>query len=98
MGTNQRYWSNHTNLLISLKWVVGACRFYYPFRLVFMNNQIQALLTERDGYERRGLPDRVALINAQLRLLGFEAESASVQPPVEKAVRSKPRVHTVVDE
>lgn len=35
---------------------------------------IQALLREREGCERRGLKDRVKLINAELRRYGHQAE------------------------
>jgi len=57
-----------------------------------MNKQIDALLTERAGYERRGLKDRVEAVDAALRELGFdnkympEVEVASVEPEVEKSV------------
>jgi len=57
-----------------------------------MNKQIDALLTERAGYERRGLKDRVKAVDAALRELGFdnnympEVEVASVEPEVEKSV------------
>ena len=57
-----------------------------------MNKQIDALLTERAGYERRGLKDRVEAVDASLRELGFdnkympEVEVASVEPEVEKSV------------
>ncbi len=53
---------------------------------------IDALLTERAGYERRGLKDRVKAVDAALRELGFdnkyvpEIEVASVEPEVEKSV------------
>lgn len=57
-----------------------------------MNKQIDALLFERAGYERRGLKDRVKAVDDALRELGFdhkympEVEVASVEPEVEKAV------------
>jgi hypothetical protein len=57
-----------------------------------MNKEIQALLAERAGYERRGLKDRVKAVDAALRELGFdnkympEVEVASVEPVVETAV------------
>lgn len=57
-----------------------------------MNKQIDALLTERAGYERRGLKDRVEAVDAALRELGFdhkympEVEVTSVEPEVEKSV------------
>ena len=37
--------------------------------------KIQALLEERAGYKQRNLPDRVAQVNEQLRLLGAEAKT-----------------------
>jgi len=57
-----------------------------------MNKQIDALLTERAGYERRGLKDRVKAVDDALQALGFdnkympEVEVASVEPEVEKSV------------
>lgn len=59
-----------------------------------MNKQIEALLVERAGYEKRGLTNRVAAVNAALRELDFdhkymvetEIETAAVQPVVERAV------------
>ena len=57
-----------------------------------MSKMIDALLTERAGYERRGLKDRVKAVDAALRELGFdnkyipEVEVASVEPEVEKSV------------
>lgn len=57
-----------------------------------MSKMIDALLTERAGYERRGLKDRVKAVDAALRELGFdnkympEVEIASVEPEVEKSV------------
>jgi hypothetical protein len=51
---------------------------------------ISALLTERLGYVRRNLPDRVAEVDARLAALGHEIETASVQPQVETAARKKP--------
>ena len=54
---------------------------------------IRALLLERLGYERRGLMNRVALVDAQLREVGYEhkyltepeIETAAVEPAVELA-------------
>ena len=57
-----------------------------------MSKMIDALLTERAGYERRGLKDRVKAVDAALRELGFdhkympEVEVASVEPVIETAV------------
>ena len=57
-----------------------------------MNKEIQALLAERAGYERRGLKDRVKAVDAALREVGFdhkympEVEVASVEPVLETAV------------
>ncbi len=59
-----------------------------------MNKQIEALLIEREGYERRGLKDRIKGVDAALRELGFdhkymtdEIETASVEPATERTVR-----------
>ena len=60
-----------------------------------MNQNIESLLVERAGYERRGLPDRVKQVDAQLRELGFDhkymsepqIETASVEPMTERAIR-----------
>jgi uncharacterized protein (UPF0335 family) len=60
-----------------------------------MNKQIEALLIERLGYERRGLKDRVKAVDAALRELGFEhkylsepeIETASIKPVAERATR-----------
>jgi hypothetical protein len=68
-----------------------------------MSKQIEALLTERAGYENRGLKDRVALVDAQLQLLGFShkyisptkepviVETASFEPEIETAVVKRGR-------
>ncbi len=37
--------------------------------------QIQALLREREGYERAGKTERLAQVNAQLRDLGHQAKT-----------------------
>jgi len=60
-----------------------------------MNQNIESLLVERAGYERRGLPDRVKQVDAQLRELGFDhkymseqqIETASIEPLTERAIR-----------
>lgn len=60
-----------------------------------MNQNIESLLVERAGYERRGLPDRVKQVDAQLRELGFDhkymsesqIETASIEPMTERAIR-----------
>ena len=60
-----------------------------------MNKQIEALLIERLGYERRGLKDRAKAVDAALRELGFEhkyltepeIEIASIDPVAERATR-----------
>ncbi len=57
-----------------------------------MNKQIDALLTERAGYERRGLKDRVKAVDEALRSLGFDhkympdVEVAAIEPKVETSV------------
>lgn len=43
---------------------------------------IQALLTEREGYERAGNDERVAQVDEQLRVYGHEA-----QTPAKRAER-----------
>lgn len=60
-----------------------------------MNQNIESLLVERAGYERRGLPDRVKQVDTQLRELGFDhkymsesqIETASIEPMTERAIR-----------
>ena len=59
-----------------------------------MNKQIEALLVERAGYEKRGLKDRVKAVDAALRELDFdhkymvepEIETAAFEPVVERAI------------
>lgn len=54
-----------------------------------MNKYIEALLAERNGYEVRGLKERVKAVDAALRDLGYvpsgKIEAAAVEPEVEKA-------------
>lgn len=57
-----------------------------------MKNQIEALLVERAGYERRGLKDRVKACDEALRALGHsvktpEVETATIEPVAERATR-----------
>lgn len=40
------------------------------------DTMIAALLREREGYVARGLDDRVAEVDEQLKLRGYEAEDA----------------------
>ena len=58
-----------------------------------MKNYVESLLVERAGYERRGLKDRVKMVDAALREVGFdhkymadEIETAAIEPVVERAV------------
>jgi hypothetical protein len=51
--------------------------------IAVMSKQIDALLSERMGYEVRGLKDRVAAVDEELRLLGFSHKYIS---PPEKSV------------
>jgi hypothetical protein len=56
-----------------------------------MNKQIEALLIERAGYEKRNLPSRVQAVDAALRELGFEhkymtKETTTAVPDEERAV------------
>ena len=48
-----------------------------------MSKQIDALLSERAGYENRGLKDRVASVDAELAVLGFSHKYIS--PPTKIA-------------
>jgi hypothetical protein len=57
---------------------------------------ITALLVERAGYERRGLVDRIRVVDAALREVGFEhkyltdvVETATVEPPTERAIQKR---------
>ena len=62
-----------------------------------MNEQIAALIIEREGYMRRGLKDRVKQVDAVLDALGYKAprsdksqvETAAVEHDVESASVSK---------
>lgn len=59
-----------------------------------MDKEIEALLVERLGYERRGRTDRVAAVDEQLRALGYGAhsapvETAAVEPSTERSIRRK---------
>lgn len=49
-----------------------------------MDSQIQALLRERDGYVLRGLSNRVAAVDAELKRLGYK-------PPAEVETSDRPR-------
>lgn len=46
------------------------------------HDQIQALVTEREGLVKRGLTDRVAQVDAELRRLAAEAK-----PKADRATR-----------
>ena len=54
-----------------------------------MDKYIEALLAERNGYEVRGLKERVKAVDAALRDLGYvpsgKIEAAAVEPGLEKA-------------
>lgn len=60
-----------------------------------MPDLIGALLTEREGYVRRGKLDRVAQVDALLAQLGYAVETASVEPTVEKAAMKRGRKKSV---
>jgi uncharacterized protein (UPF0335 family) len=56
-----------------------------------MSKQIEALLIERAGYEKRNLPSRVQAVDAALRELGFDhkymtKETTTAVPDEERAV------------
>lgn len=59
---------------------------------------IAALRRERVGYAARGLADRVAAVDAQLRALGADApvETAAVAPAAETAARRPGRPRRAV--
>lgn len=50
---------------------------------------VRALLEERQGYVKRGLPDRVKAVDASLARLGYVVESATIEPATERAVKKK---------
>lgn len=52
---------------------------------------IESLLVERAGYVRRGLPDRVAQVDAELSRLGHRVETASFKPEVATRGPGRPR-------
>lgn len=57
-----------------------------------MSNEIQALLTEREGYLRRGLKDRARQVEDVLASLGYvekKKETATVEPDAERAVSTR---------
>lgn len=62
-------------------------------------SDVEPLLRERAGYVLRGLTDRVAQVDAELKRLGFVAtdapfereETAMAEPRVERAVRPQRR-------
>lgn len=50
---------------------------------------IEALLNEREGYLKRGLKDRAKQVDDALKNLGYKvAETASTQPSAERAMRA----------
>lgn len=51
------------------------------------SGQVEALLFERQGYVVRGLPERVAAVDAALAALGYKATA----PAAETAAAPKPR-------
>lgn len=53
-----------------------------------MNPHIEALLSEREGYVRRGLKDRVAQVDVVLASLGYVTaiRTATIEPEAERAV------------
>lgn len=60
---------------------------------------IPSLLREREGYVRRGLPDRVAAVDAVLASLGYHELEVAVPAPVENtsAKRAPGRPRKVTD-
>jgi hypothetical protein len=45
------------------------------------DRMVAALLREREGYVRRGLPDRVAQVDEQLAHYGYAPQAADTVPP-----------------
>jgi hypothetical protein len=62
-----------------------------------MSTQVESLLIEREGYVRRGLKDRVAMVDAQLAHYGIAVETTSADHSAETASRSKPKTRKVAD-
>lgn len=60
-----------------------------------MNEHIEALLAEREGYKRRGLKDRVKQVDDILASLGHKAvETAAIEPGTERAAKPAPKKRT----
>ena len=80
MGANQRYWSDHTDLLIKLiVWWQGKTCHQLQRNAMSKMSEIDALLQERKGYLLRNLPKRVASVDDALKTLGYAVkETASV--------------------
>jgi len=53
-------------------------------------SRVDALLTEREGYARRGLLGRVAQVDAELARFGVGVESTTDAPP-ERVVPAAPK-------
>lgn len=54
------------------------------------DTMVAALLREREALVQRGLPDRVAQVDEQLRLRGAEPPSDDKAEPAKRASRSTP--------
>ena len=52
---------------------------------------VEAYLRERAGYARRGLPDKVALVDAQLAMLGHVMPAPVAAPPVHRTEAPRAR-------
>jgi len=66
------------------------------------SKEVQALLTEREGYVRRGLKNRVKAVDEALKAYGIavesapiEVESASINHEVEQAVGKRAKKRSV---
>lgn len=109
MGKGDRNCSGHAHLLITEGHIVGwgwllvGTRQPAPQRLKEnMNKQIiEALLTEREGYVRRNLPDRVKQVDEALRHAGYTAdkpatvETATADPVAERAAKPVTRKRAI---
>ena len=57
-------------------------------------DRIAALIREREGYERRGMDDRVAAINADLHALGEKAATPAARAAKRPAAKSQKATET----
>lgn len=108
MGKGVWHCAGHAHLLstegciVGWGWLFVGTRQPTPQRLKeHMNKQIiEALLTEREGYVRRNLPDRVKQVDEALRHAGYTAasapvETATAEPVAERAAKPATRKRAI---